>query len=147
MVGAIPDRERVSMQPRVVWPDLGRAPRATLIPAGDPTVALNSCYIARARDLVDAQALTALLNSAIAAAWLNILAEPARGGYRRYMGWTVGLLPLPQPWERARSVMAPLAAAALAGSRPTDARLTETVAAAYGLDLDARRPLLSWSGA
>jgi hypothetical protein len=136
-----------SMQPRVVWPDLGRAPRATLIPVGDPTVALNSCYIARARDLVDALALTALMNSAIAAAWLNILAEPARGGYRRYMGWTVGLLPLPQPWERTRSVMAPLAATALAGAPPTEARLTETVAAAYGLDLDALQPLLSWSGA
>ncbi len=133
--------------PRVVWPDLGRTPRATLIPAGNPTVALNSCYVARAGDLVDAHALTALLNSAVAAAWLNILAEPARGGYRRYMGWTVGLLPLPQPWEEKRSVMAPLAAAALDGAPPSEARLTETVAAAYGLDLDALHPLLSWSGA
>ncbi len=132
--------------PRVVWPDLGRTPRATLIPAGDATVALNSCYVARAADLADAHALTALLNSAVVAAWLNILAEPARGGYRRYMGWTVGLLPLPQPWEETRSVMAPLAAAALDGAPPSEAQLTETVAAAYGLDLDALHPLLSWSG-
>lgn len=135
------------MRPRVVWPDLGRTPRATLIPAGNPTVALNSCYVARADELADAHALTALLNSAVAAAWLNILAEPARGGYRRYMGWTVGLLPLPQPWEETRSVMAPLAAAALDGAPPSEARLTETVVAAYGLDLDVLHPLLSWSAA
>jgi hypothetical protein len=136
-----------TMRPRVVWPDLGRTPRATLIPAGNPTVALNSCYVARADELADAHALTALLNSAVAAAWLNILAEPARGGYRRYMGWTVGLLPLPQPWEETRSVMAPLAAAALDGAPPSEARLTETVVAAYGLDLDVLHPLLSWSAA
>jgi hypothetical protein len=136
-----------AVHPRVVWPDLGRTPRASLIPAGDPTVALNSCYVTRAQDLADAHALAALLNSAVAAAWLNILAEPARGGYRRYMGWTVGLLPLPQPWDKARSVMAPLAAAAIDGAPPSEARLTEVVAAAYGLDLDVLRPLLGWCGA
>ena len=30
---------------RVVWADMGRAPRALLLPAGDPTVPLNSCYV------------------------------------------------------------------------------------------------------
>ncbi len=132
--------------PRVVWADVGRAPRAACLPSGDTTVPLNSCYVARAPDLIDAQALTALLNSAVAAAWLNILAEPARGGYRRYLAWTVGLLPLPSHWERAREILAPLTVDATRGAAPSEARLTEVVAVAYGLDLDALQPLLAWSG-
>jgi hypothetical protein len=86
------------------------------------------------------------LNSAIATAWLNVLAEPARGGYRRYLGWTVGLLPLPQPWEAARSRLASLTLRALDGKPPAEALLNEITAAAYGLELDALQPLLSWSG-
>lgn len=132
--------------PRVVWADVGRVPRAACLPAGDTTVPLNSCYVVRASDLVDAQALTALLNSAIAAAWLNILAEPARGGYRRYLAWTVGLLPAPNHWDRAREVLAPMTVDASRGAAPSEARLTEAVALAYTLDLDALQPLLSWSG-
>lgn len=131
---------------RIVWSDLGRAPRAALLPEGDPTVPLNTCYVQRARDLLDAQALTALLNSPIAAAWLNVLAEPARGGYRRYLGWTVGLLPLPSAWDRARSILAPLTAAAVQGASPSPNRLTEASAAAYGLELGVLRPLLDWNG-
>jgi hypothetical protein len=95
---------------------------------------------------MDAQALTALLNSAVAAAWLNVLAEPARGGYRRYLAWTVGLLPLPSHWERAREILAPFTVDATRGAAPSEARLTEAVAVAYGLDLDALQPLLAWSG-
>jgi len=134
-------------QPRVVWADLGRAPRAAVLPAGDVTVPLNSCYVARAPDMIDAQALSALLNSAPVAAWLNILAEPARGNYRRYMGWTVALLPLPLAWREARALLAPIAAAAIAGVPPSESVLTEAVAASYGLDVDRLRPLLTWSGA
>lgn len=129
----------------MVWADLGRVPRAALLPAGDPTVPLNSCYVARAPDLVDAQALTALLNSAPVAAWLNALAEPARGGYRRYLGWTVALLPIPQPWDQARSALAPVAARAAEGTPPSASHLTATVAAAYGVDLEILQPLLAWT--
>jgi hypothetical protein len=131
---------------RVVWADLGRVPRAALLPRGDPTVPLNSCYVARAPDVTDAQALTALLNSAPAAAWLNIIAEPARGGYRRYLGWTVGLLPLPHNWIRAREHLAPIAEAAAANGPPSEAVLTRAVSAAYGLDGEILRPLLAWIG-
>ena len=77
-----------------------------MLPAGDPTVPLNTCYVLRCADACDAWVLAALLNSSLAAAWLNALAEPARGGYRRYLGWTVGQFPLPRDWERARSVLA-----------------------------------------
>ena len=92
--------------PRVVWADIGRNPRALVLPRHDPAVPLNSCYVVRCSDDCDAAALTTILNSRLAAAWLNALAEPARGSYRRYLGWTVGQLPLPRDWLRARLVLA-----------------------------------------
>ena len=74
---------------RVVWSDFGRVPKAALLPAGDPTVALNSCYVLSCEDRQDALAFMVLLNSPLAAAWLNAVAEPARGGWHRYLAWTV----------------------------------------------------------
>src|SRR6185312_1234242 len=59
---------------RVVWADMGRTPRALLLAAGDQTVPLNSCYVVPCDDHDDALALTALLNSSLAAAWLHVLA-------------------------------------------------------------------------
>jgi hypothetical protein len=134
-------------RPRVVWADLGRSPRAALLPAHDRSVPLNSCYVAICRDEIDALALTALLNSPIAEAWLAPLAEPARGGYRRYLGWTMSLLPLPADWSRARAILAPIADRAIRlGESPLalrDELLCETLAA-YRLRHDELAPLLTW---
>jgi hypothetical protein len=131
-------------RPRVVWSDFGRVPRAALLPRGDRTVPLNSCYVSHCANDEDALALTALLNSAIAAAWLNALAEPARGGFHRYLAWTVAMLPIPSDWDSARALLAPLARDAIAGNPPLPALLTSTVARAYGL-IEARvQPLLTW---
>jgi hypothetical protein len=88
-------------RPRVVWADFGREPRALVLDAGDSAVPLNTCYVMHCRNARDAIALSAILNSPVAAAWINAIAEPARGGYKRYLGWTVGLLPLPANWDRA----------------------------------------------
>jgi hypothetical protein len=88
--------------PRVVWADVTRVPRAAVLRAGDPTVPLNTCYALRCRDEVDALTLAALINSPLSAAWLRALAEPARGGYRRLLAWTMALLPVPDDWDRAR---------------------------------------------
>lgn len=66
--GARPDR------PRVVWSDLARSLQAMVLPAGDPTVPLNTCYVLAARDASDAYALAAWLNSPIADAWVGALA-------------------------------------------------------------------------
>lgn len=121
---------------RVVWADFGRRPRALVLEAGDPTVPLNTCYVLRCPDECDAWAIAALLNSPLAAAWLNALAEPARGGYRRYLGWTVGQLPLPIDWARARSLLSRAAEQARsrgADGRTADEALLESVLAAYGL--------------
>lgn len=123
-------------RPRVVWADFGRRPRALVIEAGDPTVPLNTCYVLRCAESVDAWALAAILNSRVAAAWLNALAEPARGGYRRYLGWTVGQLPIPRDWAGARTQLALVAKAAAAcdgDSNAADA-LEAAVLRAYGLD-------------
>ncbi|MDB4884424.1 MAG: hypothetical protein JWL95_3190, partial [Gemmatimonadetes bacterium] len=129
---------------RVVWSDFGRAPRAAVLPAGDPTVPLNSCYVLPCPDPVDALALTALLNSALAAAWLNAIAEPARGGWHRYLAWTVSLLPIPRDWPHARRVLAPLTERALLGIVPSEQELLAAVCRAYRVTHAEVAPLLAW---
>jgi hypothetical protein len=130
---------------RVAWSDLARAPRATVLPPGDPTVPLNSCYVATLPSLDDALAFAALLNSTVAAAWLDALAEPARGGYKRYMGWTVSLLPVPRDWARARYLLAPLAARALDRHPPSPGELEAAVVDAFSLSRRALAPLVGWA--
>jgi hypothetical protein len=129
---------------RVVWSDFGRAPRAAILAAGDPTVPLNSCYVVACDDPTDALTLTALLNGPIAAAWLNAVAEPARGGWRRYLAWTVALLPLPRDWLRARGLLAPLAERALLGDTPSEEELLVAACRAYRLRRGDVAPLVAW---
>jgi hypothetical protein len=134
-------------RPRVLWADLGRTPRATVLRAGDPVVPLNSCYVAHCRDETDALALAALLNSSLADAWLAALAEPARGGYRRFLGWTMALLPVPRDWSRARELMAPVAARLMAepdSARTAGVELLEQCLRAFGLRHGEVAPLLTW---
>ena len=129
---------------RVIWADFGLVPRAMAVEAGDRIVPLNSCYVVECERLEDARALAALLNSPLAAAWLNVLAEPARGGYHRYLGWTMSLLPLPTKWDRARHELAPLCKRAMAGDVPTDRELLEAAINAYSLSVEELEPLLAW---
>ena len=129
---------------RVVWSDFGRAPRAALLAAGDQTVPLNSCYVVACDHTADALALTALLNTPVAAAWLNAIAEPARGGWHRYLAWTVELLPLPRDWARARAILAPLAERALLGDIPTDEELLIAACRAYRIRRADVAPLIAW---
>lgn len=131
-------------RPRVVWGDFGRAPRAAILAAGDPTVPLNSCYVLPCDDPVDALALTALLNSPVAAAWLNAVAEPARGRWHRYLAWTVALLPLPRDWSRARALLAPVTERALLGELPSDEELLLAACRSYRLRRDDVAPLIAW---
>lgn len=130
--------------PRVVWPDLARHPHPRLLDTGDPHVPLNTCYAARFDDpahaLDDARAFATLLRSPPIVAWLAALAEPARGGYRRYLAWTVAALPTPQDWHSARATLARVPPDADADTH------THAVATAYGLTPDALAPLLAWAG-
>jgi N-6 DNA Methylase/Eco57I restriction-modification methylase len=134
-----------SSSPRVAWSDFGRCPRAAVLEANDSTVLLNSCYVVRCDEIADAYALAALLNSPIIAAWLNALAEPARGGYHRYLGWTVSLMPLPADWSAAREKLAPLAERAVSGSPPDSDTLLAAVLKAYRLRECEVEPLLLWN--
>lgn len=130
---------------RVVWADIARTPRALVLPRGDPTVPLNSCYVAACADELDALAFCALLNSPLVAAWLGALAEPARGGYRRYLGWTVALLPLPCEWPSAREILAGFARTAIAGSAPAAEELDRVVRRMYRLTAAQASALISWN--
>src|SRR5205085_8184604 len=130
--------------PRVVWADVGREVRASVLPAGDPRVPLNTCYVVRCRDDCDAHALASLLNGPVARAWLNAIAEPARGGYRRYLGWTMSLLPLPLRWNRARKLLSPLSERAMQGDIPSDDELLCAALEAYHIDREKVQALLSW---
>lgn len=134
---------------RVVWADLARVPRALWLPPGDPSVPLNTCYVLRCGAVADAQAIATLLNSPLAAAWLRSIAEPARGGYRRLFAWTVALLPMPADWERARGILAPLAAAGAAAADtgapgPTATELLDAALAAYRIRRSDVEALLEW---
>jgi hypothetical protein len=134
--------------PRVVWADFGRRPRALVLGAGDCTLPLNTCYVARCTDSTDARTLAAILNSSIAAAWLSVLAEPARGGFRRYLGWTMARLPLPADWDRARRILAPLISRFEEREgleRLPPARLADAVLEAYRLRGGDIEPLLTWA--
>ena len=134
-----------SDRPRVVWGDIGRTPRAVVLRAGDRTVPLNTCYVIRAPSEDDAHALAALVNSPLAAAWLNAIAEPARGGYHRYLGWTGARLPVPTDWPRARALLAPLGHDGAAGRPPSDDRLVQVACEAYGIDPQIVTALLAWN--
>jgi hypothetical protein len=130
---------------RVVWADIGRQPRAAILQAGDPTTPLNTCYVIRCENEEDAHTLTALLNSPLTDARLAIVAEPARGGYRRYFGWTMSLLPIPREWDRARALLAPVSRSALEGHPPSDADLLEATLDAYDIQQADVESLLEWS--
>ena len=125
-------------KPRVVWADIGRSVRAIVLPAGDPTVPLNTCYVARCPSDEDAMALCSLLNSSLVSAWLSVVAEQARGGYRRYLGWTISQLPIPRPWDSCRSALA-----RAAGAEPD--HLLDLAISAYGLRRIDVEPLLIWA--
>jgi len=129
---------------RVVWADFGTRPRAMVIEPGDSIVPLNTCYAVCCDTLGDAHGLAALLNGPLVSAWLNVVAEPARGGYRRYLGWTMSLLPLPRDWERARDRLAPLGVGAMSGDVPSDDDLLAGALDAYGITMADTQPLLSW---
>jgi len=131
-------------RPRVVWSDVARTPRAAVLPAGSPCVALNSCYVVRCPELGDALALAVLLNGPLAAAYLNAIAEPARGLYRRYLGWTVALLPLPRDWPRARRRLAPIGERALGGETIAWDALWDAAIDAYQLRAATVAPLAAW---
>jgi hypothetical protein len=78
---------------RVVWPDIGRR-LAAAVPAPE-VVPLNTVYGIATRDAADAAALAALFNSCWLTALARLVADPARGGFRRFNARVVRGLPVP----------------------------------------------------
>lgn len=134
-----------SRHARVVWSDIGKRPTAALLPLGDVSVPLNTCYVIKCANEADADTFATILNSRLSAAWLGALAEPARGGYSRFMGWTMALMPLPSDWSRACNLLAPIAQAAVTGNPAGDAEILASVLEAYKLRFDDVAALLEWS--
>ena len=93
----------------------------------------------------DAFALAALLNGPLARAWLDALAEPARGGYRRYLGWTMSLLPVPSDWNAPATSSRRSAKPRASGERRATANLLDASLAAYGVDRRDVAPLVAWA--
>ena len=116
---------------RVVWADLGRRLAAAVPDAG--VVPLNTVYGIVTRDEGDAVALAALLNSRWLTALARLVADPARGGYRRFNARVVGNLPIPPA--------APAVWAALAALGRRRACADAVVAEAFELDETDRRAL------
>ena len=78
---------------RVIWPDLSRRLIAA-VPAPE-LVPLNTVYGIATRDATEAAALAALFNSRWLTALARLVADPARGGFRRFNARVVRGLPIP----------------------------------------------------
>jgi hypothetical protein len=129
---------------RVAWRDIAPEPGAVVVPprvpfldGAAPLISLNTVYQIPAASDEDAHFLAAVLNSTVARAYLKAIAERATGGYFRFLGWTVALLPLPEePDAAARMGCIELSrhAHAAGGLDPGERRgLDELVARLYGL--------------
>ncbi|MBA2688849.1 MAG: N-6 DNA methylase [Gemmatimonadaceae bacterium] len=134
-----------SSLPRVVWADIGRRPQAAVLGAGDNSIPLNSCYVIKCRDELDSNALAALLNSPLIAAWLALIAEPAQGGYNRYLGWTMSMLPIPRDWDRHKRSMAEIYERAAAGKPPDPRELFMRSLRLYGLVEEEVHDMMAWA--
>jgi hypothetical protein len=82
---------------RVVWSDLARTLVAVALTTGPDLrcIPLNSCYVASARSIAEAERLTAWLNSTWSRANARIHALPAASGFVRFDARTVAAVPLP----------------------------------------------------
>ena len=111
---------------RVLWPDLARR-LAAAVPAPD-LAPLNTVYGIATHSADDAHALAALLNSRWLCALARLVADPARGGFRRFNARVVRGLPVPPADTAAWRTLAAL------GRRGA----TDDVCIAELLQLDAR---------
>jgi hypothetical protein len=129
---------------RVAWRDIAPEPGAVVVPprvpfldGAAPLISLNTVYQIPAASDEDAHFLAAVLNSTVARAYLKAIAERATGGYFRFLGWTVALLPFPEEPDaavRKRCIELSRHAHAAGGLDPGERRrLDELVARQYGL--------------
>ncbi|MGH7510153.1 MAG: Eco57I restriction-modification methylase domain-containing protein [Gemmatimonadales bacterium] len=82
---------------RVVWADLSRSLSATALTCAQDIhcIPLNSCYVAAANTVAEAERLAAWLNCTWVRAAARLQAVPAAGGFARFNARTVATLPFP----------------------------------------------------
>jgi len=80
-----------------VWSDLARQLVAAALTSRDDLqqIPLNSCYVAATKSAVEAERLTACLNSTWLRAAARLGAAPAASGFARFNAQTIARLPLP----------------------------------------------------
>ena len=128
---------------RVVWPDLARQLVAVALTARHDFryIPLNSCYVAIARSPLEAEGLTACLNSTWLRAAARLGAAPAASGFARFNAQTIARLPFPITLL-ADAALPPLAQRGRAGL-PVQGEIDEAVAKHLGLTTTAQNALRS----
>jgi len=126
---------------RVVWSDLARQLVAAALTTRNDLhqIPLNSCYVATMRSVVEAERLTACLNSTWLRAAARLGAVPAASGFARFNAHTIARLPLPAS-AFADSALSRLAQQGRAGAQVQE-ELDKVVAGHLGLSHDAQNAL------
>jgi hypothetical protein len=126
---------------RVVWSDLARqlVAAALTTPNDLQQIPLNSCYVATMKSVVEAERVTACLNSTWLRAAARLGAVPAASGFARFNGQTIARLPLPTS-AFADSTLTRLAREGRAGA-PVQEELDQAMAGHLGLSRDAQNAL------
>jgi len=126
---------------RVIWSDLARQLEAAALTTRNDLhqIPLNSCYVATMKTVVEAERLTACLNSTWLRAAARLGAVPAASGFARFNAQTIARLPLPVS-AFADSVLSRLAQEGRTGALVQE-ELDEVVAGHLGLSRDAQNAL------
>jgi hypothetical protein len=141
-----------TLGPKVAWHDLSDTLNAVALPATArcglgldlPLVPLNTIYFIPTAEPERALILSALLNSLPVRTFARAIAERAKDARFRFFAWTVGILPLPDRWDRGAGAdrLGEIAAAAHADGHITpsaQAELDTLVQTGYSLsDRDLR---------
>jgi hypothetical protein len=94
---------RAALGWRVAWRDIATRLEAFVLPPvalGGPVI-LNTLYCIACQDEAEALRLATWLNHPAIQVLATQIADPASGGYRRFLGGTVGALPLPYGFSAA----------------------------------------------
>jgi Eco57I restriction-modification methylase len=125
-------RIRLGVAPfRVVWSDIGKRLAAAVLDRD--IVPLNTVYGIATRQACDAAALAALFNTRWLTALARLVADPARGGFRRFNARVVRSLPVPPSDSAVWNQLAEHGA----NREPAD----DLIADVFQLDLADRRTL------
>jgi hypothetical protein len=136
-------RTRGALAPHpVVWADITRRPAAVALGDLGPErpIPLNTCYVAGAPDERSALAIAAVFNSTWTRALVQVIADEARGGYRRVNARVACDIPVPAD-ARAIQRVASVSTRAHATHNVSQDDLDDAVAEALDLTPRTRQGL------